>query len=69
MYLYSVPDRCGSYPCKNGGSCNNTFKPDDFINTFTEGFTCECSPGWAGATCTDKQGDDILFVISYPFDN
>ena len=63
MYLYSVPDKCDSFPCQNGGCCYNTFKSDD------GGFRCECPPGWIGGTCTEKQGNDILFAISYPIDN
>ena len=42
--------------CKNGGTCykvqrTTLFESDD------GGFRCVCAPGWAGDTCTDKQGN------------
>jgi uncharacterized membrane protein len=33
---------CSPNPCLNGGSCTNT----------TTGYTCACTGGWGGATCT-----------------
>jgi hypothetical protein len=45
---YTIPDdHCSPNPCSHGGVCENS----------TSGFTCACTPGYAGATC-DTNVDD-----------
>ena len=34
-------DACAVNPCRNGGSCIDTF----------QGFACQCTDNWEGATC------------------
>ena len=45
LYLYGFisddNDECASFPCLNGGTCNN------LLNMFT----CTCAPGITGPTC------------------
>jgi hypothetical protein len=39
---YTVPDdHCTPNPCQNAGACQNTATT----------FSCQCAPGWTGATC------------------
>ena len=61
MYSHlAMVDRCEPSPCENGGSCFNTFTPDN------GGFMCRCAPGWTGDTCSDRIGIHILFMILVP---
>ncbi|MCA9532348.1 MAG: hypothetical protein KC593_01670 [Myxococcales bacterium] len=39
------PTTCASMPCQNGGSCNEVAGVFD---------SCECTPGWEGATCATR---------------
>ena len=34
-------DECASFPCQNGGNCNN----------LQNRYTCNCNPGWDGINC------------------
>lgn len=58
MYLFGISERCVTFfanlssvpaehaclsnPCSNGGSCSET----------SQGYECQCAPGWSGPSCT-----------------
>lgn len=51
LLLYSDDvDECASYPCVNGGTCQ------DDINMFA----CSCTEGWTGTLC---HGEAITTVL------
>lgn len=52
--LYAEP--CSSTLCSNGGHCS------DVVIAGVETFSCNCTPGWAGPTCSE----DIDFCASQP---
>ncbi|KAH3699429.1 hypothetical protein DPMN_074384 [Dreissena polymorpha] len=45
-------DPCLSYPCKNGGTCNN--KPMDILAK-ARGFECVCQSAYTGKDCEDRK--------------
>lgn len=45
-------DNCSSNPCKNGGTCSNTFG----------GFICKCSDAWTGVSCDEDVNECANFA-------
>lgn len=49
-FSYDLPiieiDECGSNPCLNGGLC---------FNDESDGYTCECTPGYNGIHCENGE--------------
>lgn len=41
---------CLSNPCSNGGSCSET----------SQGFECQCAPGWSGPSCDISKARNAL---------
>lgn len=46
LTFISLGDPCKSSPCKNGATCKSE----------KDKFTCNCTKGFEGDTCEDKEG-------------
>ena len=57
MLVFSV-NPCDSYPCKNGGTCEND----------EDTFTCSCTEKFEGLTCEEK-GLQFERKMSYKLEN
>jgi len=50
--LYVAADPCDSYPCLNGGTCNN----------IGGSFDCDCPIGWTGWRCEIRKFRSVQSV-------
>lgn len=53
-FLLVAEHACLSSPCSNGGSCSET----------SQGYECQCAPGWSGPSCTISKNTLKLQILS-----
>ena len=52
-FFVSDRDECSTFPCFNGGTCENT----------PTGYECTCAPGSTGASCEKSNKITHSYVI------
>lgn len=54
FFLFLAEHACLSNPCSNGGSCSEN----------SQGYECQCAPGWSGPSCTISEIALYLYPLN-----